>query len=535
MLLPKDRYSDYIGLRDKDITPKWKKIEPVDEKHYKAITPNNISIELSNEVNTTFDVNKTPQYQSTMLWYHSLAWLRIIFKDHQNFALVNEFIDAYDAFMNSHISDKIFSTLTSRDHLVAEQIKNLTYLLAQDDERFRNKEKTFNILSKLVNWAILPNSIADNNHGMMLASSLLHIPLFIKMDSLIDNRIVDLASARLTEIVEGAFDSYGLCNENTPIYQNFYIRFLKHQINELAFLEKYDERYVSISYRLTNILKIAEQTLTLIALPTGELPPLGDGNANVGKIMQPLDCAEFYSPESGFYSVKHKRLRSRYFSFKCGYSSVVHKHSDDTSIYYWYDGQPIIMDAGFLNYDWTDPKNVLVKSQRGHSGAFYKKFDHLYPATLYRNSTGNNRAISSIALDKSDNLNIITGEVTIDDTYTVNRTVKFSHLNNILITDTFSSNDKSAEKCVRFLVPKYYDLTHKEEYILISGKNFDMQLRYTKGEAVIKCGMMENGIPTEGWIVDKPFESLTECYVIEIILDKNTNYVNTNLLMLEKE
>ncbi len=535
MILPKDRYLDYIKLRDADITPSWK-IKSIDKNQYDAVTPNKFSIVLSNEVNKTFDMNETPQYQSTMLWYHSLAWLRVIYREHKDYTFVNEFIHAYYNFINSQESEEVFGTLTSRDHLVAEQMKNLTYLLAQEETKFSNKSKAIKILSSLVDWAILPGNIVNNNHGMMLASALLHIPLFMKVTALKEDAIIELSSNRLTEIVESAFDSYGLCNENTPAYQFFYIRFLRQQIDELNFFSEYDSRYSVVTDNLSKILEIAERTLSLIALPNGELPPFGDSNISSQKAVKPLDFAEFYSLESGFYSLKNKKLRNRYFSMKCGYSSSTHKHSDDTSIFYWYDGTPVITDAGFLNYDWKDSSNVLVKSQRGHSGAFYYKYDELYPITLYRDGSDKSRVSSKMSVEKLDNnLTLIKGEVRIDNKYNIERTVKFSHLNNILISDRFSINDsyERLEKCVRFLVPCEHKIELFEGYVLISNQKFNLKLIYKAGVVSIKSGVKKNNIPYEGWVVKTPFKELKECNTIEIHLEAEQDFLLTNLLFEE--
>ncbi|MDD6910150.1 hypothetical protein [Actinobacillus minor] len=534
MLLAKKLYPEYMLLRNKDITPSWK-ITSVDQSNYKAITPNKILIEISSQINTAFNIETTPQYQSTMLWYHSLAWLRIIYNEHNNDAFVNDFIDAYCSFVYSELSDEIFGSLTSRDHLVAEQIRNLTYLLGQDDIRFTNKTTTKKILRKLINWATVPSNIANNNHGMMLVSALLHVPLFIEMSESERCNLITLSSNRLIEIIESAFDNYGLCNENTPVYRNFYIRFLRNQIAELNFLKKYDDRYSIIVTKLSEILSMAEHTLTLVALPTGILPPFGDGNLNSQEVVEPLDFAEFYSSDSGFYARKHKKLRSRYFSMKCGYSSATHKHSDDTSIFYWYDGFPIITDAGFLNYDWKDPQNVLVKSQRGHSGAFYYKYDDLYPITLYRDGSSKSRIVSKMNVEKSENLTIIKGNVCIDNKYNVEREVKFSHLNNILILDRFTSNElaEDLEKCIRFLIPIEHKVELYSDYVLISNTTFKLKLIYKSGTVSIKKGILKNGQPYEGWVVNTPFKDLKECNTIEIHLNSHEYTSIVNLLLEE--
>ncbi|MBV7387551.1 hypothetical protein KRX11_02675 [Pasteurellaceae bacterium TAE3-ERU1] len=536
MILKKENYFEYIHLRNKDITPSWNIFSGGDSNNYNAITPNKIPIILEDRVDLSFQVDKTPQYQSTMLWYHSLAWLRIIYNKYHDLNFINKYINDYYDFIKLPKSNEVFSTLTSRDHLVAEQIKNLTYLLLQPDGEIINKNKILEIVLCLTKWAILPGSIANNNHGMMLASALLHVPLFLDMPFKERNKLIKLASKRLLEIVNGAFDSSGLCNENTPNYHKFYINFLVQQICELRFLSKYEALYLSLMDDLSKILDVAKKTLNIVALPNGELPPLGDGNLTPQKLAEPLEFGEFYSSDSGFYSYKHKKLRSRYFSMKCGLSSTTHKHLDDTSIFYWYDGNPIITDAGFLNYDWRDPLNVLVKSQRGHSGAFYYKYDDFYPATLYKDNQDKNRINSNLYFDiENNNVRILTGSVCIDNKYSICRKVKFSHLNNILIIDRFIVNTPSEylEKCVRFLIPVEHQIDIFDDYVYIYNKSFKLKLVYKGGSLIIKNGFTKDDLPYAGWVVQTPFKDLKPCNVIEIKLNPNEDFLITNLLLEE--
>ncbi|STY59580.1 Uncharacterised protein [Mannheimia haemolytica] len=123
----------------------------------------------------------------------------------------------------------------------------------------------------------------------------------------------------------------------------------------------------------------------------------------------------------------------------------------------------------------------------------------------------------------------------IDNKYNVERMVKFSHLNNILIVDSFSVSDSSEklEKCVRFLVPVEHKVEVYDGYIIISNTTFNLKLIYKSGIAYIKKGHMKDDVPYEGWIVNKPFKDLKECNTIEIHLnpDENTSIVN---LLLEE-
>lgn len=521
--------NEYLAVRNKELSPSWS-IVFVSENTYDAITPNKVNITLSPKINRKLNPN---QYQSTMLWYHSLAWLKIIAKKFSDFNFINHVVDSYYDFMLSDESEIVFLSLTSQDHLVAEQIRSLTYLLAC--EKFTNKVKAEFILRNLASWGQIPGNIVNNNHGMMLALAMLHLPMFIKMENKSSQDMTQLASRRLIEIIEDAFDDAGLCKENTPAYHYFYIMFLRQIINELEVIElNFDCSHTLIT--IQEILYIAQTSLSLISLPDGTLPPFGDGNLVKKTFTKNIENAEFFSPQSGFYSFKHKKNRSRYFSIKCGYSSVTHKHCDDSSIFYWYDGFPVITDAGFLNYDWRDEDNILVKSQRGHSGAFYRKFDKYYPAIFYKDAKKleNNRIQSTMQMDKIEGNTIITAKTVIDEIYNTKRIIKFSHLNNILIFDDFSSTDIKADKCIRFLVPIQHSVSKEDNNIIISNKNFTMTIRYTAGIVTIEKGVTKSSKHIKGWIAEKAFSELSECWVIEISLSDKENSVITNLLFEEK-
>lgn len=520
---------EYLAVRNKEHSPSWK-INFISENTYDAITPNKVNIILSSKVNRELNPN---QYQSTMLWYHSLAWLKIIARDFSDFVFIDHVIDSYYDFLLTNESEMVFSSLTSQDHLVAEQIRSVTYLLAC--EKFTNIAKAEVILRKLASWAQIPGNIVNNNHGMMLALAMLHLPMFIKVENNPSQNTTQFASRRLIEIIEDAFDSTGLCKENTPAYHYFYIVFLRQVINELEVIElNFDYSHTLLV--IQEVLCIAENTLALTSLPDGTLPPFGDGNFVTKAFTKHIENAEFFSSESGFYSFKHKKNRSRYFSIKCGYSSVTHKHSDDSAIFYWYDGFPIITDAGFLNYDWKDEDNILVKSQRGHSGAFYRKFDEYYPAVFYRDTKNleNNRIQSNIEMDKIDGKTVITANMVIDKVYRTKRIIKFSHLNNILIFDEFSSTDVKAKKCIRFLVPKQHSVIKEDSNIIISNEKFTMTIRHTAGVVTIEKGVTESSKNIKGWVVGRAFSELSECWVIEISLSDMENSVTTNLLFEEK-
>lgn len=523
-------FNNYKEMRENEYIIPWD-LRKLDSESYILITPNKVDIRVTDKV----DLNLNPiQYQSTLLWYHSLVWLRFLIREYKDYNFVKSFLESYFDFMNTEDYEKILSSLTSRDHLIAEQIRTMTYLLSH--ENFINNPKIQAIIMIGVNWSLKPGNIANNNHGMMLALALLHTPIFTYNFRL--NRIINYIPYQLIKIIGNAFDNTGLCKENTPAYHKFYIWYTKLIIREIACINSINGGlYTDIYHKLENILEIAESSLRHISLPNGDLPPFGDGNILTNVVNNSLENSEFFSIESGFYSFKQKKVRNRYFSVKCGYSSIVHKHCDDTSIFYYYDDMPIITDAGFLNYDWNNVANILVKSQRGHSSAVYSKFDKYYPGALYNDlSLVNNRVRSFMRVENQENMRFIYCNVIIDKQYHIERIVKFSHLNNILIFDKFSNldtKDREAEKCIRFLIPCEHFVEHNDNVILISNEKFRMKLKYTNGVANLYKGITKDNEPYKGWITDQPFVGLKDCWLIEIKLGSNENYITTNLLLEE--
>ena len=511
----------YLESRNKDYDPGWSIINN-DSQGYTALTPNKVSIQLIED--DDFRESPQEQYQSTMLWYHSLAWLKVIEKEFKDRSFINNSIMNYHRFMMSDAAEEVYSTLTSRDHLVAEQIRSITYLLATGF--VEHVDECQEMLLHLLEWGMIPENVKDNNHGMMLVASMLHIPLFCKIDN--ETSVEEYATAHLQKIISGAFDTTGLCKENSPLYHKFYITYIDRLINELDIIA---DPNLSIHQELKKIRDLAQHALLSISLPDGSLPPFGDGNLTPPIYKETKESTEFFSKESGFFCSKTGHGRKKYFSMSCGYSSTTHKHVDDTSIFYWFDGQPIITDAGFFNYDWQDPRTLAVKSQRGHSGAFFNKFDDIYPAAMYRE--GAERVESTLDLKHENHLKKLVGECLIDGKFKTIREVRFSHLNNIIVSDKFIG-DTSEGVVSRYLIPESLSVRNVEDGITISNDQFEMFIKIKGGSYTLSRGLQESSEPRYGWEVDEPYSSLKPCWELSISPSQGSFTVTTNLLLTEK-
>lgn len=215
-------------------------------------------------------------------------------------------------------------------------------------------------------WICDDRTYRPNNHGLMTSIALLAWHVAVERP-LGDSKVKDIAVRRIIELAEKAFDDNGMCDENTVGYHNFNLR-CYDQVMQLQAVEHIDEAFDRV---LRPILERADVALGHCMLQDNTIPTVGD-SARVKVNARPSINASGDYSLSGFGVIKDERL---YLSMICGGRSEIHKHHDDTSLTLWYDGQPLIVDAGSYLYDRTNPYRVSIESSYGHSGIFVEDVD----------------------------------------------------------------------------------------------------------------------------------------------------------------
>lgn len=215
-------------------------------------------------------------------------------------------------------------------------------------------------------WICDDRTYRPNNHGLMTSIALLAWHVAVERP-LGDSKVKDIAVRRIIGLAEKAFDDNGMCDENTVGYHNFNLR-CYDQVMQLQAVEHIDEAFDRV---LRPILERADVALGHCMLQDNTIPTVGD-SARVKVNARPSINASGDYSLSGFGVIKNERL---YLSMICGGRSEIHKHHDDTSLTLWYDGQPLIVDAGSYLYDRTNPYRVSIESSYGHSGIFVEDVD----------------------------------------------------------------------------------------------------------------------------------------------------------------
>ncbi|MDD7384625.1 MAG: heparinase II/III family protein [Actinomycetaceae bacterium] len=560
-----DESERYYQAHRRQNFSRWS-VKNVGSHEYSLTTPNGAEVVVSEQFQ--WDITPASQLQSTLLWVYSLEYLPILLEDFDDADIVSSLLRSFDTFVHSDAWDARFTELTSRDHMVAQILRTLSYLLASG--ALADRVVVADMMHYFVEWATQKENYHVNNHGMMLAVGTLHALNFnvaaeLHADiqhaaapdadvhsaaaqdapvpqnpdavqqqmsveqqreephielSVEDRAKVQLARHMLHDILDGIFEQSGLCRENSPAYQLFYIRFLKDLTKDFNILNTVsdDEGFVH------DLIVRAQESLTHICLPSGDLPPFGDGNVTPHGSAE-SKAGRFYSQESGFFVDKGV---DHYFSMKCGFSSVTHKHCDDTSIYLWANGETVLADAGLYNYDWHDPYTMAVKSQRGHSGAFFERFDHLYPATLYRNDRLRVHSSLELSEGKGDQGNSVSlvGRATYDDAYAVSRSVSYSDPARLHVTDIFTASSQQSENVVtRLIIPGSFDVSVRGSRTVVEASSSRNRLIiFTEGYSGIR--VLDGSVREDdyaGWIATG-FGEARPAWCIELLGTSGREY-----------
>lgn len=498
---PEDYLANHSDSMIRIGSPLWK-LRGDFHSHFEVSLPNQIEVDFP-LVAPDYGRSDYEQRQSTLLWVHSLGHLPQLLSVTQNSTTVTALLESYSTFVDSDVWADLSSQMTSLDHAVAMRIRSVCMLAAQFTIMGRPLPKAVeSILRHDLSWAGDVGNYVQNNHGMMLAAAVLHVRYMFP--AIVSQEEELLAEAQLQKIVLNAFDSQWICRENTASYQAFYINFCK-EVLKFANAAGRSTRFAST---LSDMIELAANTLRTLILPNGDYPAMGDSGSSPSGYVS--TDGVLLTEDSGLFVDKHDGI---YRTFKCGYSSHVHKHADDTSLTLSIDADELILDGGLHSYDWKNPFTRAVKSQRGHSGVFFPKFDDLYPGTLYNPS--DSRVASTLKrLGATPAVAELSGESLIDGSHFVRRTATFGE-GSIAVQDCYSTHDGSNDLAVqRFLLPANAEMTMTQGEIRIDTSKSWMTIQFDPlREASIRTGTTEP-IPY-GWI-SRSWGQKTPCVSVDI-------------------
>lgn len=451
-----------------------------------------------------FDSTASP---SELLWAVSLNYMVDLHKHRPDYAF-NALEAFYGAFWNSR--EDISATLgSSWDHCSSMRLKSLTALTGAGDLRVANRARDYlaEELGKEDFWHL----ITPNNHGLMLLDSLIGVSLITTRSSV----ALDRAAVELERIFSSVFDKDGFCNENSPAYQHLYVRLTE------GLITKYRDRAgcESIVEVAKRYLVLMSETMSQIVKQNGEIPPLGDSNPSRSKYRS-ID-GTFFSERVGLWIYKDADL---YLTFVCGFESLTHKHADDTSITLRYRGEDLITDAGTASYNYSDPRILGLRTQKGHSGIYFTRFDDYHPAKLY--GRGVEAKSAMVTATKAS----VRGGYMISGNHLAHRHVLVLSPTRIRVEDHTSSLPKS-KTVTRFITPPEIEIKLEPNGFWLLGAKVAARVTFSeKVRSTVFHGQQEQ--PYKGWISLKANETTpARCLEVSRSVFRSGKLVHTIDLM----
>jgi hypothetical protein len=199
-----------------------------------------------------------------------------------------------------------------------------------------------------------------------------------------DDKVENLAIARLTDYFDSCFTSDGVHTENNPTYHVMVSRTLSLVTNYLRLTGRGHN-----PQKLERLLEKADLFAAFCVVPNNEFPPISDtkveklnwrrargiygngyfvgaiSNGKHGKIPERLD----YVAESSGYAIFRTgwERRSSFAMFSAAYNDNYHKHSDELSIFVYSHKHAILAEAGPNGYQYNDPKTAYAFSSFAHN------------------------------------------------------------------------------------------------------------------------------------------------------------------------
>lgn len=257
-------------------------------------------------------------------------------------------------------------------------IKAIQMFKEVDEEREFCREIVDSLIRHMT-WMFEDKNHLMNNHGAMVDFGLI-------LGSVQLTPLGDEASGwrlkgfkRLTALLNSTFDDDGMNNENTIGYHIFNISIYKLVMSfalENGLENEYEKAW-------DPILKKAAIALQHLIWQNGQIPPIGDSSIQESGYRS-VNKSKFFK-KANFAVIKDD---SFYLSIKCGYTSMTHKHADETSITLRYKNKDILIDCGAYNYDRGDPYRVYMESVRSHCGIYPEFLDGklVFPYREFLNS-----------------------------------------------------------------------------------------------------------------------------------------------------
>jgi hypothetical protein len=495
---------DYAASYTGPLSDIWS-IQP-DNGGYEVTFPNGATAAIRG-ADTDWAFQFPTDLATSRLWLHSLTYAPYLYWDHGDWATTAAVFASYEAYFTREQSRPDYVPMNSLDHAHAAQLLAVSAvyasLVARGELYPERQEVLVRFVEVVGRSALSEGMIKFNNHGMMLTRALAHVAFVFQGVSDIAADCGLSGVEEFDRIIQAAFDDNGIVNENTPAYQILYMRVVDTMITFLRRTALQPE-YVQI---WESLMSWAKDSLALQLFSDGKVPPIGDDAGGVSPY--PSTLGELYSPSNGLFV---RKTETSYVSIISGYRGVVHKHLDDTSLRLQHKNVDLVIDAGLLTYDASDKVGVAIVSQRGHSGLYFPRFDHVRPIDAFLVKPPRQYSWIDRRVDLLGHEEVACGYV-VDGAYQAERLYTFLNDSTIFITDSYSAPDEE-QAIQRFLFPGNAEIAHRNGSLEVVIEDAKLVL-WTEPTSTIRFHLGSGGDMPKGWRAVKFYES-EPCWSVEI-------------------
>lgn len=428
----------------------WK-IEALDLGKYIIEMPSKQEVKISVDALQTldfWDATFESQNSTNKLWLRS-CWYAAEIARAGDVEFAMEILSSYRRWLESNDLSPQKLAINSFDHCLALNLRTCAWLLVVPDLTPVQSEGVKALVNDLQKIAVRYDRFLGNNHGIMLALSIIHSSA---ASGVMPPRTHSLE--RIAEFLFAVFDSAvspkGLVRENTSIYQFLWVKWAWEVAHTFEYV--LNERALAMNF-VQRAEKIAD-TAALFGINARSTLPLGDGGRR---------SAPVYGPRKGVLDGADDGLfilndgEGNVFSYSAGSRTAVHRHVDEHTLRLYLDGQELIADAGMNSYDIKDPVSRCVTSQRGHSGLFFPQFDYLPGSAFYPSDDPLKRSYGSLRVFEATEATARLGSYrVVDEKFATQRFVEFDGLSRkIEVRDYAHAPVAQSEKgpVARFLIP----------------------------------------------------------------------------------
>ena len=323
---------------------------------------------LSTEFNDEMwkEKKKSKYGNSYSLYLHTLritVELMLAYEDTKEIKYFNKAEEIIESWIRQSEPDKDIP-MKWYDHTTANRTQALIqYLfLAQEMNRKIDTPKYVDLLRKHVEVMSDDSKYKTNNHGLMMDRSLVVLGYVLE-----DQQIVAKGKNRAINTFWYSFSSQAIHLENSPHYHLMVVR----MYNEIeSYLNRKED---TLGSDIVKYLELAKDYIPKLTKPNNTLPAIGDSGTS--KASKKKIYKNIYDYEAGIAVLQYENPNPMYLSFVAGYSSIVHKHSDDLSITLNYKTKDFLIDPGKYSYTGNKTRSYIT-SRRAHSGFYLEGFNY---------------------------------------------------------------------------------------------------------------------------------------------------------------